>query len=427
MQCLSCGTAPLTNVGWHDSDRSRTRSRRITIGVIAVSPPWSREARACGPGRARAAAVRPRRARPRRLRRGRVRPRPDWFVGERLDEFKSVLVGDGRRARDPGRARGRGAVEQKLSLGGRRPRGRARALAAWLGQGALARTLGDPSLETRALAPRAARVRRRRRSHPRASAPGRDARDGARRGGRTDRALVHDPALLEQRALRRGRRAARFALENERLQAEPGSSSTRCVPRGPGSSRPATTSAAGSSATSTTARSSGCSAWASRSSSPARSSARGGRRGRAARGGRSGARSARRAARARAGHPPGDPDRAGWPPRSARLPSARRPGHAARLPEAARRAGRGGRLLPRPGVARERGQVRARLPRLGPRRRARRARARRGRGRRRRRRRRVRGSGLRGLSDRLHARWGARDREPSGARHADPAEIPCAS
>ena len=77
-------------------------------------------------------------------------------------------------------------------------------------------------------------------------------------------AIVHDPVFLDQPALLEAvGSAARFALENERLQAELRAQLPSCVSRARGSCARATRSAAVSSATSTTARSSGCSgsAW----------------------------------------------------------------------------------------------------------------------------------------------------------------------
>ena len=133
-----------------------------------------------------------------------------------------VLDRDGRRAGRPGRARGRPALGTVGTLAvadlvvelERTPPGSVR--------DALARTLGDPSLELALWLPaRGAYV----------DANGRAVELPAAGSGRAVTilgaadtpvaALVHDPVLLERRALLEAAcAAARLALENERLQAE---------------------------------------------------------------------------------------------------------------------------------------------------------------------------------------------------------------
>ena len=76
--------------------------------------------------------------------------------------------------------------------------------------------------------------------------------------GKPVAALVHDPALAENRSLvEAAGTAARLALENARLHAELQAQLAPCGSRARGSSRRATSSAGGSSATSTTGRNSG--------------------------------------------------------------------------------------------------------------------------------------------------------------------------
>ena len=238
---------------------------------------------------------------------------------------------------------------------------------------ALARTLGDPTLELALWLPE-------RRSYVDASgrvfelpAPGSD-RAVTVLGPPDDpvAALVHDPALLERRALLTSAgAAARLALENERLQAELRAQLAELRASRARIVRPGTRSGGGSSATSTTARSSGCSrlGLALQLARAKLDAGRGRRRRAPRRGRRRAARGARRAARARPRHPPGGAHRAGpRPPRSTRSP-ARSP-----VPVDARRGSRRA-ACPAPVEAaayfvvsrgaRERRQVRARLDASG--------------------------------------------------------------
>ncbi len=93
---------------------------------------------------------------------------------------------------------------------------------------------------------------------PPAPAAGRGARVATviERNGRPLAALLHDPAL-DAGLVRAAGAAAGMAIENERLHARSAPNWRRYAPPGPGSCRPATTNADGSSGTSTTARSSG--------------------------------------------------------------------------------------------------------------------------------------------------------------------------
>ena len=115
-------------------------------------------------------------------------------------------------------------------------------------QATLARALGDPSLV----------VAHGARDPPATTATARVApveRDGRRFATLVyDASLDDDPELIEAVAA-----AAAIALENARCTPSPRRGSPSCRPRASGSSRPATRSAGGSSATCTTARSSGSS------------------------------------------------------------------------------------------------------------------------------------------------------------------------
>ena len=141
---------------------------------------------------------------------------------------------------------------------------------------ALARTLGDPTLELALWLPE-------RRSYVDASGrpfelPAPEADRAVTVLGPTDApvaALIHDPVLLERRRLLHAAgAAARLALENERLQAELRAQLAELRASRNGSSAPATRSAAGSSATSTTAHNNACSRSGWRSNSHAASSER---------------------------------------------------------------------------------------------------------------------------------------------------------
>ncbi len=297
--------------------------------------------------------------------------------------------------------------------------------------GAAARRAGSPRSATAPLrsctgAPTRRGVGRRTPATRTAARPGsgravtpRSERDGERhRRDRPRRARSCD----EPRAgARRSRAAAALALENERLEAELRARAGRAARLARrGSSRPATPSAGGSSATCTTAPSSGSSR--SRSDAGWRSGwpheAGPGDAGCSSRRARSSRARAGRAARARPRHPPGGPAPTSGLAAGAR--GARRAARRCRWTLGGRRAsglpaaGRGGRLLRRGRGADQRGQVRAGAAQAQRPRRARRRR-RRGRGRRRRRRRRRSGARL-GPARARRPRRGAR-RAPRGSAH----------
>ena len=126
--------------------------------------------------------------------------------------------------------------------------------------GSACRALGDPTLELAFWLPERRRTSMRRRgrsSFRRATA--RAPSHCLEHDGEPMAALVHDASLLEEPELVEAvGAAARLALENARLQAELSAQLTQVEEsRAPDRRRPATTSAGGSSATSTTARSSG--------------------------------------------------------------------------------------------------------------------------------------------------------------------------
>ena len=129
-------------------------------------------------------------------------------------------------------------MEPELPLGCRRPRGRARALAAGLGQGRASADARRSVTRARALSQSGVRSSTTTVARWASRAGVGSGRNGARPGGRAHRGARPRPgALLEQGALLEAAgAAARFALENERLQAGSASSSTRCARREPGSS-----------------------------------------------------------------------------------------------------------------------------------------------------------------------------------------------